>query len=302
KPIAGVPVNLGYSGQREVSLPVATSIGRGVITDAEGRFAFDPVPAGEYQLKVEENLADPLHRDLKTYDVNDVFLPKPLLLKAESKPAAIELQAVPHVVVHAQYVDSAGKKSTGHEFFLHGQIDGQFWNARGRPSKEGTIALRVPHGLEEVRMQLMTNEHSSLRYRKGPGEPLQDDTFTISLGTLTDDIVGFEIIRYKAPILLISAVDPAGQPLKNLKVVANYVKPRPAQYISFQDGSDFNFEAQANGVYRSSQMLPDEEVKLQISAEGFAPVLEKLQIPEGETRELKVRLSKAAAAEGAKSD
>lgn len=142
-------------------------------------------------------------------------------------------------------------------------------------------------------MQLMTNEHGSLRYRREPGGELQDDIHMVQLGTLNDDLEGFEIIRYKAPVILVSAVDGSQQPIEKLNVVAKYTKPRPPQYIAFTNGSDIGFEQQPGGVYRSSQLLPDEELTLTISADGYEPAIEKLNLTEGATRELKVTLTQA---------
>jgi beta-lactamase regulating signal transducer with metallopeptidase domain len=294
KPIAGIPVNLEYAGERDNGgLPVASSVSRAVLSDAAGRFAFDPLPAGEFRLKVDEHLHDPLLIDRNVYSLPGVFVPKKVSLKANDKPAPVEIQAIPHVIVHAQYLDSAGKKTRGHAFFLHGQLDGESWFGQGRPNQEGTIVLKVPHGLEQAQMQLSTNEHGALRYRRAAGEPLQDNTYGISLGTLTDDIEGFEIIRYKAPVLLISAVDDAQQPIGKLKLTAKYATARPQQYISFENGSDFRFERQDDGAYRSSQMLPDEETTITVTADGFVAVEEKVNLKEGETKVLKVALPKA---------
>ena len=93
------------------------------------------------------------------------------------------------------------------------------------------------------------------------------------------------------------AVRATGDEIEGLDIVANYVKPRPQQYISFVNGSDIIFGRQARGLYRSSQMLPDEEVKLTVSAKGFAPITERVSLKEGATRQLKVTLAKTPANE-----
>lgn len=294
QPIAGVPVNINFAGERDDGgLPVTTSVRRGVVSDSEGRFAFDPLPAGDYKVTIDDHLQNPLLRERTIYDVPAVFVPKSVTLKAGEQPPSIQVQAVPHVVLSAQYIDSSGLKTRGHDFFLFGQMDGQFWNTRGKPDTNGTIKLLLPHGLEEAQMQLMTNEHGALRYRREPGGELQDNIRQIQLGTVNDDIEGFEIIRYKAPVILVSAVDASQQPIEKLNVLAKYTKPRPQQYIAFVNGSDVNFEQQPGGIYRSSQLLPDEEVTLTLSAEGYESAIEKLNLTEGATREIKVTLSKS---------
>lgn len=96
--------------------------------------------------------------------------------------------------------------------------------------------------------------------------------------------------------MLVSAVDEHGQPVGKLQVKAHYTKPRPAQYISFANGSDIGFEWQKGSVYRSSQVLPDEEVTLTVAADGYEPASEKVKLAEGTTRELRMTLKKAMSA------
>lgn len=298
KPIAGAPVNIICQGEREAaSLPAHTSLRRGAISDAEGRFEFDALAPGDYRLSVDDHLDDPLAENRTRFTLPHVFLPRSLKLKENVAAEPLVVQAAPHVVLRAQYRDSSGKPTSGHEFHLFGEMDGQFWSGQGVPSKEGAVKLLVPHGLVDVKMNLITNEHSALRYRRSAGGELRDDVNMVRLGTLNDDVDGFEIIRYVAPILLISAVDSHGASIEGLEIVANYVKPRPQQYISLVNGSDFGFERQAGGVYRSSQMLPDEDVTLTVSARGFAPITERVNLKEGATRQLKITLAKAPAEE-----
>jgi hypothetical protein len=179
---------------------------------------------------------------------------------------------------------------------VFGQIDGGFWHAAARPDANGTVTLRVPHGLQDVQMQLSTNEHGALRYRIGKDQPLKDDNRMVRLGTLNDDVHDFEIIRYKAPIVLISAVDEAGSSIDKLQIVARYAKGRPEAYISFANNSDIRFESQNNGQHRSTQMLPDEDITFTITSEGYAPVEVKRNFKEGVTEELKVTLKRSDAA------
>jgi hypothetical protein len=100
---------------------------------------------------------------------------------------------------------------------LCGKLGGETWSAIAIPNREGTIALKVPQGLQEEQIQLGTNEHTALRFRLVHGAPLRDGSGWIPLGTIKEDIEGFEIIRYKAPIVLVSAVDAAQQPIPSCK-------------------------------------------------------------------------------------
>ncbi len=297
KPVIGVPVNIDYTdgGNETVNnLPVASSIRRSAITDADGKFAFEPLPSGNYRVIPEEHRSDPILRDRTRYSVPGVFLPMKVSLKEGTAAAPIEVQASPHIIFNAQIYDSQGKKTRGHEMLLFGQMDGDFWFGHGRPDTEGTIAMQVPHGLQKCRVQLMTNEHGALRFRRGPGKELENRNEDIDFGTLNDDVLGFEIIRYKAPLVLISAVDEAQQPIQGFRVSAAYPWGKQRYVLEGEVGSDLTFEKQDDGRYRTSQMLPDEDVTFTVTAKDYEPVKEKVKLAEGEQKELVVTLKKKA--------
>jgi hypothetical protein len=302
KPLSGVAVNINWAGDRSGvgNLPVATSIRRGAISDAEGRFAFDPLPAGDYRVIPEDHRSDPETRDRTVYPVPGVFLAKRVSLKEGAALPPLEIQAVPHVVFHAQVLDSQGTKTRGHAFFLFGELDGDHWFGQGKPDTEGTVAMRVPHGLQKVQVQLSTNEHGALRYRRSPGSELQNDTRNIEFGTMNDDVEGFEIVRYKAPIVLIQAVNEDQQPLKDFKVTATYPWGKQQYVVAGEQRSDLHFEHQDDGRYRTSQMLPDEEVTFTASAKGYESATAKVKLAEGENKDLVLTLKKEAAKDPAK--
>ena len=296
KPVAGVPVNIEYRGGGDETvnnLPVASSIRRGAMTDDNGAFSFDPLPSGDYRVLPEDHKSDPLERDRTRYTLPGVFLPMKVSLKEGAAVPPIEVQASPHVVFNAQYFDSAGKTTRGHSFFLFGRLDGESWFGQGRPDDEGTVALKVPHGLQNVRVQLSTNEHGTLRYRRGKDQKLENREVDIEFGTLNDDVNGFEIIRYRAPLVLVAAVDEAQNPIKDFRVTATYPWGQQRYVQKGELRSDINFEHQNDGRYRTKQMLPDEEVTFTVTAPGYATATEKVTLPEGESKELVVTLKTA---------
>jgi hypothetical protein len=230
-------------------------------------------------------------RDRTRFEIPGVFVGKKVTLK-EGINQEIELQAVPHVVFNGQYVDSKGKNTRGHEIFLFGELDGQSWFGQGRPDANGTIALRVPHGLKSARVQLMTNEHGALRYRMKKDGELHNEQRGIDLGTMNDDVEGFQIVRYVAPVVLLSAVDEDKQPIKDFKVTATYPWGAQEYVLEGELRSDISFEHQNDGRYRTSQLLPDEEVTYKVTAPGFEPASEKLKLAEGTEKELVLTLKK----------
>ncbi|MEX1228627.1 MAG: M56 family metallopeptidase [Planctomycetaceae bacterium] len=303
KPVPGVAVNIEHVRDSGAGgLPVGTSVQRGELSDEYGRFKFDPLPAGQYRIQPRERIRNPLVLDRAIYPLPAVFVPKTLVTKNEEPEISVDVQAVPHVTFNAQVFDSDGNKTRGHSAFLTGRYDGEFWHNSARPDETGKMELQLPRGLEEVKLQLVTNEHGALRYRRGKGELLPGSAASIDLGEINDDIDDFEIVKYLAPIAIISAVDENGEPIKPFDVAAKY--SRESNQIAVEPdknrgGADewawratLHLERQTDGRIRTRQMLPDEDVTFTITAEGYEPVIEKVNLPEGETKELVVRLKK----------
>ena len=206
----------------------------------------------------------------------------------------IVVRAVPHIQFEGQYVDSKGNHKNGHEIFVSGKIDGDSYFGQIKANADGKIQGLLPHGLEEAQIQLMTNEHSALRIRLGKDKPLIHGR-DIKLGTLESDITGIEIVRYTAPIVLVKPIDEDGKPVPKVKMGGIYETDDKDKLIHPVDGLPTNifFEKQPEGIFRTSQMLPDERIKFEASAEGYEDAQETLSLPEGETRELKMVLKRS---------
>jgi len=296
QPVPHVPVNIQYQGggnETVNNLPVSTSIRRSALTDDSGQFEFDPLPTGDYRVIPEEHRSDPITRDPERYEIPGVFLPRKVKIKEGVAAPPLEIQASPHVIFNAQIFDSKGAKTRGHEVMMFGRLDGEHWFGRGRPDANGTIALRVPHGLQQVQLDLITNEHGALRFRRGKGKELESERRRVDLGTMNDDVEGFEIIRYRAPIVLINAVDADQQQVKGFQVTATYSWGKQQYVLQGEQRSDLSFEHQDDGRYRTTQMLPDEDVKFTIKAPGYEAVTKTIRLEEGATKDLVVTLNKS---------
>jgi hypothetical protein len=304
KPLPGIYVNAEREREPvndEILQRVASSIRRGALTNAKGEFELLPLAPGKYNLKADEYDSEPTtHSRQPRRPLPAVFLPQAVTLKEGQKTETVEVRAVPHVVIEAHYVDSKGKPTRGHECFIFGQIgnNNKFWFGTGRPDAHGKIVALAPHGLEQARVDLMTNEHGVLRHRVGPNGKLENQR-QVALGTLNDDVKGIEIIRYVAPILLVQVKAKDGSKLKDVAVSADY-PPGKAQYsgkLILKKGlnSDVSFEEQEDGRFRSSQLFPDQEVTVTGHAKGYASVSIKVKpIKEGVTKEMTVVLEKMA--------
>ncbi len=299
KPAAGVYVEANKRGGIEnFNLPVADHIRRTALTNDKGEFTMAPLPPGQFELLPTERGWDPGKDDgqPKVRPLPGVFVRQQVTLKAGEGPGPVEVRAVPHVVIEAQYYDSKGKTTRGHAAHMFGRMDkNNYWFGQCKVDAEGKMTLLAPHGLTDAKLQMMTNEHGVLRHRTKKGEPLSADR-EIKLGTLNDDVKGIEIIRYVAPILVIGAKDKDGKPVKDVQAKVQYspgVKPkRPGEMFVNGVQGDVYMEKQEDGRWRTEQMLPDEEVTVTVSAKGYKPHTEKLKLTEGTTKDLTPVLEK----------
>jgi hypothetical protein len=197
------------------------------------------------------------------------------------------------VQFEGQYVDSKGEKTSGWAIHVFGRIDDESYFGDLRPDANGAIKGILPHGMEKSQLDAISNEHGAILVRLGKDKPLMRGR-DLPLGTIESDITGVEIIRYKAPIVQIKAVDEAGKPVADVKMAGIY-QGRYKGELSHPVGglpTNIYFEKQTNGIFRTSQMLPDEKTQFVAAAVGYENAEETLSMPEGETRELTLVLRK----------
>jgi hypothetical protein len=300
KPVAGVYVHADKRGGigEGFNLPVADSIRRTALTNDKGEFTMDPLPPAKYEVTPQEYGWDSSKDDSRPQKrpLPGVFLRKQLTLKADEQPEPLEIRAVPHVVIEAQYYDSKGKPSRGHAGHLFGQIDkNNHWFGQCKIDGNGKMTILAPHGLTQARLSLMTNEHGVLRHRLKKDDPLSAKR-EIDLGTLDDDVKGIEIIHYVAPILIVDAKDKDGKQIKDFQVKVTYLSGtrKRESGVRFKNDvqGDVYQEKQEDGRWRTEQMLPEEEIEVTVSAKGYKPHTENLKLAEGTTKELAAVLEK----------
>jgi Carboxypeptidase regulatory-like domain len=294
KPIAGIFVNAEREGDQETGeilggLAVADAINRTAVTDANGSFRMAPLPNGHYRVLPGDRSRDGSERH-RVRPLPAVFSPRKIALKEGETLETLEIRASPHVVIEAQWVDGKGKPTTGFSNHIFGQIDGGHWFGEAKVDQDGRSIALVPHGLENVQLNTMTNEHHAIRWRKTKGEPLSRSR-TIMLGTLDHDVKGIEIVHYNAPIVIVKGEAKDGKPVAGLKVSAQYTQQEKEQMggkLILNGGveSDVNFEKQEDGRFRSEQLQPDLEFSVNAEADGFKPVDRKLKLAEGRTEEI----------------
>jgi beta-lactamase regulating signal transducer with metallopeptidase domain len=297
KPLAGLLIEAtrerGSTPEFEAlgRMMVADAIRRTAETDAEGRFTLDPLPPGNYRVMPTDydgrggRSAGRARRELP-----GVFAPQKLTIKEGETPPAMEVRALPHVVIEGQWLDSKGQPKGGWESSVFGRMDGAFWHGQARPDAQGRFSLKVPHGLEKVELDIMTNEHASALHRMAKDGPLVAGR-RVTLGTLDHDVKGIEIVRYVAPVILINATTRDGKQIKGFKATAEYTGPDagPDKRVHLAGGgaeTEAIKDEQNDGRYRTSQLLPDREVAVTVTADGFATAEKKLKLPEGKNEEV----------------
>ena len=301
EPVPNVAFNVRRKGDGEETdeflnnNSVSNYISSGARTDDSGHFVLRPLPPGTYWGEVASHVEDPAIervRRLEELTVKDVFMPMEITIAEGAQNAPIEVRAVPHVIVRGRFFDSKGKPRRSHEQHLFATSNGNGYIAQSTiPGEDGWFEFKVPHGVEKAEVNLMTNEHSSLRWRLKPDQPLQHSA-RIELGTLEEDVTSLEIVRYTAPILLVKAVDEKGVVLSEFKPNSQYKVKSEKEMMSFTNGGHVGFEKQPDNRWRSSQMQPDEELEVSITMEGYESSPQTVSIPEGETRELKFVMKK----------
>ncbi len=294
KPLAGLLIEArrerGSSPEFDTldQLMVTDAIRRTAETDAEGRFTLEPLPPGTYRVMPTDydSRVDPSAGRARR-ELPGVFAPQKLTIKEGEALPPLEVRALPHVVIEGQWLDSKGQPKGGWEGSVFGRMDGEFWHDMARPDAQGKFSLKVPHGLEKVDFDITTNEHASAVHRIGKDGPLVAGR-RVTLGTLDHDVKGIEIVRYVAPIILINATDRDGKQIKGFKATVEYTNPGPDSNKSVHvAGGGADTEAikdeQNDGRYRTSQLLPDREVAVTVTADGFATAERKLKLAEGKT-------------------
>ena len=298
EPVPGVWVNLeDQQSQQEIQMPVASSMNRSNLTDAKGEFSLSPMKPGKYRINVGNYPREVKHnkRGRKPIELNDVFVAQTIEIGTEDADRPFIVQAKPHIEVHGQYLNSKGEPRSGHRVMFYGQLDGQWFHTDIAPDKNGKIVGKLPHGLTDVRMDAITNEHGAIQVRLKKDGPLSGGR-RVDLGTLEDDITNLEIIRYTAPIVQIKPVDEDGNIIEDCMVAGVYAdgNDETMQPVGGMATNVF-FEKQKDGRHRSSQMIPNRKIKFTAKKDGLTPASLELEMPEGEEKEVVLVLKESDA-------
>ncbi len=275
---------------------VANQIRRTTLTAADGSFEFRPLPARKYEIQPTESSWDPSTGDRGQGEVKQplpaVFMSQTVMLKKGG--AAVELKAVPHVVMEAQRLNSRGEQREGSTINLIGGLGNETWMTSADSSPTGLYRVLVPKGLRSATLSLIYDPDSAFQYRLKKDSPLQYGR-DFDMGTIDQDLKGVEIIHYAAPTIVISVTNKEGMPIEDLLPSVDYTDPeyeahRHKLYHRGKSGesqTDVPFEDIGGGKIRTIQLVPDREVNVTVRAEGFKPESRKITLAEGKTEEMK---------------
>jgi hypothetical protein len=299
KPLPNVWVNADIRGgkaKKEIMSQVYDHLTRSALSGETGEFALPPLPDGEYSLSVFDEPRGGLVEDATVHPVPAVFISSRITIDSDQSPEPVEIRAVPHVTISGRFVDSAGNQTSGHVPHLSGTAETPpeaFWGTEMKNDERGRFTAKAPKGFK-LRMQLVENEHHASRTRVSKDGLLMNGS-NVELGTPERDMSDIEVVRFSSPILLVKAVDEDGKPIKEFLPKIKYSSDWPHKDEYLKDDKptgNVGFEIQNDGRWRTTQLLPDEDFVLTVEAEGFEMKSEKLKLPEGDVKELEVRLAK----------
>ena len=296
--VSHVWVNAELSGgpaKKPIDMPVADAMARSALTDAQGHFATGPLPPGAYDVLISEYPRDSIAEDRTRYPVPDVFLHQKLQIPAGQATQTMEIRAVPHVVLAIQQLDGQGRPHKTHDVHVSGRFGNTGWWGQESPDQDGRIVVKVPQGLADARISLMVNEHQSTRYRWSHETPWRNE-HEMTAAILDHDALEISVTYYTAPILLIRAVAEDGSAIPAFKCRIDYANDRkpftqPPHWIN-GDAGDVSFEKQQDGRWRSTCLLPNEDLSLTVEAEGFQAWSQTINLPEGASQEIEAKLQK----------
>ncbi|WP_165068024.1 M56 family metallopeptidase [Paludisphaera rhizosphaerae] len=297
KPKPGVLVEIRRIYSDEPGVDVLGRLGVGeyirkiVETDAEGRFVSEPLPLGVYRVR----LTDMDDRGGRSAGSKRRESPGPyphlvVYVKKGETPTPVELRETPSVILEGGWFDSKGRPRAGWPSMVGGSLDGLPWYDETQPDAQGRFSMRLPRGLLGSTLFLTLTEDAAARHRAGKDAPLLEGD-EIRMGRLDRDVKGIEIIRYKAPVIVIHAVTKDGKQISGFQADVVYTgEAGLGSHMVGLAGHGKTFEKgiedkRNDGRYRTFQLLPDREVKIRVTAEGFAPAERTMKLAEGVTEE-----------------
>ncbi|MBS0203381.1 MAG: carboxypeptidase regulatory-like domain-containing protein [Planctomycetes bacterium] len=304
KGVPGVPVEIKLTRMTvplvryldPATSPIASYLTRSAITDAKGRFIFDPLPADEYSITFEKDLNDPLATDRTFVPERWILDDQGVIVKDGWDQPPVEIVTKPHVTVSGRLVNGAGQPIRGEAVFLRG-LSRRFgentfglWQGAAIPDADARFSLVVPVNLEEVRIYVSLNSTFpvAVRYRRGGQDLVANGIEELGIKEIQEDLKDLEVVCYQAPQLRVIAIDAEQKPVTKIAVSARYTNEKLSPV---RDGGLVGWDDR-EGKFCSIRMLPDEEMQVRVYARGYQMATESIRLHEGECRDLVLVMKK----------
>ena len=264
-------------------------------TDADGKFSFDPLPAERYSLRAVRSFQDH-HQDGEWQAVK---LPVPIptqLHDLNEKSERVLLRAPETIRIRVRVIDEAGNPLPN-ELLAIGET-GDYRNAiLSEPvaNQPGDYEFIFPKG-EYIRDIVLRHSWDDVAYyQEAPGKPFLPGSMLV-LGKAKKDISGITVqLRDAAKIRLRMKTD-TGEPI-----------PKPLNistvYLNRDHHSDSSVRFGTEIVHSRSPKAPDETeimpiaagepFEVIIKAPGYQPWSKTVELGDGQTEILDVKLSSA---------
>jgi beta-lactamase regulating signal transducer with metallopeptidase domain len=308
RPLASVGLRVSGQGVQNI---------RQTETDAEGKFAFDPLLPGPCTLQPTPSLIDySTLKLIRSRPLPAAFRPSQirLVLKDGEEPAPITIKAVPHVSIEVRCLDGAGKPIADQSVSVLSpsppRLDGNgarpapnpnLWASAGPTGPDGRVTIFAPKGTENALLAVLPNQWRAVRYEDNEGRPIPNSLDGIALKNLENDVKGVIVRVYRTPVVSLKLATRDGLVPKDLKFVARYDGEAPSTFAARDVPGIKGIRAQtdriairglSDGRLQISSIVPGSPVTITASAEGYRPAELKVTLAEGEAKDLELILDR----------
>lgn len=246
-------------------------------TDREGRYAFDPLPSGKYEVVIRADF------ESERPPVYDGYFVKESVELAHGNQST-DFRATQAATVRVKSIDSGGKATAATTATIMGRYRGGSIFTAGVQQAEGRQLIRVPRGLEDAILMLSKDELMAVKLSNDSTALIVNGQ--LSLGTIETDINQIEVTRFRPTTVTVTILDDSNKKLDDAVPTGIIKSPSPGQHIPV------TFRRAENGQWKSTALLPDVPVEIQISKPGWYAKKETLTLKEGEPQAISIVMKK----------